>query len=210
MRSACLYRSGPDLGDRSPAFFWRRSLWSSLSGSSQLEVVSHNRHGCARVDVMSMAHKGVNCPRPPPLLTRVINDVTNPRTHYPRTPPTEHGRSGGSCAPKPPRTAAGQLLRVWPPATSSALAEYRRAGWIVIDPSVCSPWGFINGVLRQGNSLSGTCVAMPADLLQEAEFSSPADRRAAVLDAELAVHGALVCLHGIERNVEPLTDFASR
>lgn len=155
MRSACLYRSGPDLGDRSPTFFWRRSLWSSLSGSSQLEVVSHNRHGCARVDVMSMAHKGVNCPRPPPLLTRVINDVTNPRTHYPRTPPTEHGRSGGSCAPKPPRTAAGQLLRVWPPATSSALAGYRREGWIVIDPSVCSPWGFINGVLRQGNSLSG-------------------------------------------------------
>jgi hypothetical protein len=37
--------------------------------------------------------------------------------------------------------------------------------------------------------------------LQQAEFSRPADRRAAVLNAELAVHGALVGLHGIERDV---------
>jgi hypothetical protein len=37
--------------------------------------------------------------------------------------------------------------------------------------------------------------------LQQAEFSRPADRRAAVFNAELAVHGALVGLHGIERDV---------
>ncbi len=33
--------------------------------------------------------------------------------------------------------------------------------------------------------------------LQQAEFSRPTDGRAAVLNAELAVHGALVGLHGI-------------
>lgn len=46
--------------------------------------------------------------------------------------------------------------------------------------------------------------------LQKAEFSRPAHRRAAVLNAELAVHGALVGLHSIERDVEPLTDFTPR
>jgi hypothetical protein len=34
--------------------------------------------------------------------------------------------------------------------------------------------------------------------LQQTEFSRPADRRAAVLNAELAVHGALVGLHGVQ------------
>ena len=37
--------------------------------------------------------------------------------------------------------------------------------------------------------------------LQQAEFLCPADRRAAVLNAELAVHGALVGLHGIQRDI---------
>ncbi len=37
--------------------------------------------------------------------------------------------------------------------------------------------------------------------LQQAEFSRPPDRRAAVLNAQLAVHGALVGLHGIRRDV---------
>lgn len=37
--------------------------------------------------------------------------------------------------------------------------------------------------------------------LQQAEFSRSADRRAAVLNAELAVHGTLVGLHGVERDV---------
>jgi hypothetical protein len=37
--------------------------------------------------------------------------------------------------------------------------------------------------------------------LQQAEFPRPADRCAAVLNAELAVHGTLVGLHGIERDV---------
>src|ERR1700757_382367 len=37
--------------------------------------LSHTtEHGCAGVDVKSMARKGVNCRRPPPSLTRVIND----------------------------------------------------------------------------------------------------------------------------------------
>jgi hypothetical protein len=45
--------------------------------------------------------------------------------------------------------------------------------------------------------------------LQQAEFSCPADRRAAVLNAELAVHGALVGLHGIERDIKPRTDLTS-
>ena len=49
-----------------------------------------------------------------------------------------------------------------------------------------------------------------ADELQQAEFSRPADRRAAVLNAELAVQGALVGLHGIERDVKPRTDLTSR
>lgn len=46
--------------------------------------------------------------------------------------------------------------------------------------------------------------------LQQAEFSRPADRRAALLNAELAIHGALMGLHGIERDVEPRTDLTSR
>ena len=46
--------------------------------------------------------------------------------------------------------------------------------------------------------------------LQEAEFSRPADCRAAALNAELAVHGALVGLDGIERDVEPRTDLTAR
>ena len=37
--------------------------------------LSHTtEHGCAGVDVKSMARRGVNCRRPPPSLTRVIND----------------------------------------------------------------------------------------------------------------------------------------
>jgi hypothetical protein len=47
----------------------------------------------------------------------------------------------------------------------------------------------------------GTVRQAPAGELQQAEFSRPADRRAAVLNAELAVHGALVGFHGIERDV---------
>ena len=42
---------------------------------------------------------------------------------------------------------------------------------------------------------------IPIDELQQTEFSCPADRPAAVLNAELAVHGTLVGLHGIERDV---------
>lgn len=45
---------------------------------------------------------------------------------------------------------------------------------------------------------------------QKAEFSRPANCRAAVLNAQLAVHGALVGLHGIERNIQPRTDFRPR
>ncbi|BBY41530.1 hypothetical protein MMAN_56640 [Mycobacterium mantenii] len=41
----------------------------------------------------------------------------------------------------------------------------------------------------------------PAGELQQAQFSRPPNRRAAVLDAELAVHGALVGLHGVERDI---------
>ena len=71
MRPAWLYRSGLDLVDRSPAFSWRRSLCPPCSG----RWLSHTtEHGCAGVDVKSMARKGVNCRRPPPSLTRVIND----------------------------------------------------------------------------------------------------------------------------------------
>jgi hypothetical protein len=37
--------------------------------------------------------------------------------------------------------------------------------------------------------------------LHQTEFSRPADRRTPVANAELAVHGALVGLHGIERDI---------
>jgi hypothetical protein len=49
--------------------------------------------------------------------------------------------------------------------------------------------------------VTGHIWRVPEGELQQAEFSRPADRRAAVLNAELAVNGALVGLHGIERNV---------
>lgn len=45
------------------------------------------------------------------------------------------------------------------------------------------------------------CGKVQAGELQQAEFSRSADRRAAVLNAELAVHGTLVGLHGVERDV---------
>jgi len=54
------------------------------------------------------------------------------------------------------------------------------------------------------------CALAQVGELQQAEFSRPANRRAAVLNAELAVHGALVGLHGIERDVQPRTDLTSR
>jgi hypothetical protein len=51
---------------------------------------------------------------------------------------------------------------------------------------------------------------VPEGELQQAEFSRSADRRAAMLNAELAVDGALVGLHGIERDIKPRTDLTSR
>lgn len=65
-------------------------------------------------------------------------------------------------------------------------------------------------ITHPGDATIRTVRQGPAGDLQQAEFSRPADRRAAVLNAELAVHGALVGLHGIERDVEPLTDLTPR
>jgi hypothetical protein len=78
-RPASRCRSGLDLVDRSPTFSRRRSLCPP--GSRQWS--SHTtEHGCANVDVMSMARKGVKCRRPPPSLTRVINDSRNRRARW--------------------------------------------------------------------------------------------------------------------------------
>jgi hypothetical protein len=64
---------------------------------------------------------------------------------------------------------------------------------------------------RQGEMSSPSGLTHPGEYeLQQAEFSCPADRSAAVLNAEFAVHGALVGLHGIERDVKPRTDLTSR
>jgi hypothetical protein len=52
-----------------------------------------------------------------------------------------------------------------------------------------------------GPAVSGGSGEAHACELQQAEFSRPANRRAAVLNAELAVNSALVGLHGIERDV---------
>ena len=46
--------------------------------------------------------------------------------------------------------------------------------------------------------------------LEQAEFAGAGDRGVAVLDAELAVQGALVGFDGVERDVEPLADLTAR
>lgn len=56
--------------------------------------LSHTtEHGCAGVDVKSMAPKGVNCPRPPLSLTRVIFDVTNRQNRWIGSAQAHHRRT---------------------------------------------------------------------------------------------------------------------
>src|SRR5580693_1821922 len=51
---------------------------------------------------------------------------------------------------------------------------------------------------------------MSGKWLEQAELERPPHRRTPVVHAELAVHGALVGLHGIERDIQPLADLTSR
>jgi hypothetical protein len=44
---------------------------------------------------------------------------------------------------------------------------------------------------------------------EQAEFASADDRGSAVLDAQFAVQRALVGLHGVQRNIEPLADLTA-
>jgi hypothetical protein len=44
---------------------------------------------------------------------------------------------------------------------------------------------------------------------EQAELASADDRGSAVLDAQFAVQRALVGLHGVQRNIEPLADLTA-
>ena len=46
--------------------------------------------------------------------------------------------------------------------------------------------------------------------LKQAEVAGAGDGRSAVLNAEFAVQSALVSLHGVQRDIEPLADLTAR
>ena len=83
-------------------------------------------------------------------------------------------------------------------------------------PTLIGRYGASGGGLSEMSKLylstneSGRVRRYPGNGLQQGEFLRPADRRTPVLHAELAVHGALVGLHSIERDIQPLADLTAR